>query len=166
MTTADRHECAAALVAAGRPAVVLELGCGNGAALALLVERLPTARLVGVDRSATALTRAAQRLAEPVRSGRVTLLRTAAGGLDLPDGSVDAAFAVDVNLFWTGTATPELATLRRVLRRGGVLHLVVAPPAPNPRVRAGMETALQGAGWTTTAVVERGAVVAVSATPA
>lgn len=165
MTTAERHLCSAGLVAADGPDVVLELGCGNGAALALLAERLPQARLIGVDRSATALARAGRRLGKEVSAGRVALLRSTVAELDLPSASVDAAFAVDVNLFWTGAAVPELAALRRVLRPGGALHLVVAPPAPNPRVRVGMEGALDGAGWRTTAVAERAGLVAVSARP-
>lgn len=161
MTTADRHKCAAELVAAGKPGVVLELGCGPGVLLAMLAERLPGARLVGVDRSATALDRAGRRLAS--LAGRVTLVRSAVAALDLPAGSVDTAVAVDVNLFWTGPATAELAVLGRVLRPGGVLHLVVAPPSPDPRVRAGTQDALARAGWTTTAVTEEGGLVAVSA---
>ncbi len=165
MMPTDRHECAVGLVAAGRPTAVLELGCGPGVTLALLAERVPEARLVGVDRSVTALARAAGRLAEHVATGRVTLLQAAVADLDLPAGSVDVALAVNVNVFWTGAATPELAVLARVLRPGGQLHLVVAPPAPNPRVRAGTEEALRRAGWTTTAVVEVGGLVAVSATP-
>lgn len=157
--------CAAGLVAADGPAVVLELGCGNGAALALLAERLPQARLIGVDRSATALARAGRRLGKEVEAGRVTLLRSAVAELDLPSASVDVALAVDVNLFWTGASVPELTVLRRVLKPGGALHLVVAPPAPNPRVRAGMQAALDGAGWRTTVVAEQAGLVAVSARP-
>lgn len=163
MTTAERHEYAAALVTAGRPGVVLELGCGPGALLELLADRLPEARLVGVDRSATALERAGRRLTGLAAAGRVTLLRSTVAALELPARSVDAAVAVDVNLFWTGAATAELAVLGRVLRPGGVLYLVVAPPAPNPRVRAGTEDALARAGWTTTAVIEAGGLVTVSA---
>ncbi|PYG01942.1 Methyltransferase domain-containing protein [Georgenia satyanarayanai] len=165
MTTAHRHEHAAALVVSAGPAVVLEIGCGNGAVLELLAERLPQARLIGLDRSATALARAAGRLREQVAAGRVTLVQAAIVELGLPAASVDVAVAVNVNVFWTSSAAAELAVLARVLRPGGELHLVVAPPSPDPRVRAGTEGSLRRAGWTTTAVAEHGGVVAVSATP-
>lgn len=172
----DRQRWAVELVAASTPGTVLEIGCGPGAALALLTEALPGARVLGVDRSATAVRRAAARLAEVPGGSRVTLEQVAIADLDLPDAGIDAAFGVNVNVFWTSPARRELAVLRRVLRPGGVLHLVYEPPGPDPWVLEGVEASLASAGWTSTvsrrtpvtvrhAMPTRRHLVAVSAVP-
>ena len=48
--------------------------------------------------------------------------------------SVDVALAVDVNVFWTSDAAPELAVLRRLLVPGG--RLAVCFGADGPRADA------------------------------
>ncbi|QDB79518.1 class I SAM-dependent methyltransferase [Georgenia sp. 311] len=161
----DRHELAVGLVAAREPAAVLEVGCGPGATMARLAGRLPRARFVGIDRSATAIARATARLGEVVGSGRVELRQCALADLDVPDASVDAALAVDVNLFWTSAAVSELAALRRVLRPGGVLHLVFHTPAPGPRVLPRAGRTLERGGWRVTGVAGHGALAALTAAP-
>ncbi len=161
----DRQRWAVDLVAASTPATVLEIGCGPGAALALLTQVLPDARVVGVDRSATAVRRAAARLAEAPGGGAVSLRQAAIADLDLPDGSIDVAFGVNVNVFWTSAAVRELAVLSRVLRPGGVLHLVYEPPGEDPWVVDGVETSLGRAGWSST-VQRRTALTVRNAAPA
>jgi len=151
----DRQRWAVDLVAAAAPASVLEIGCGPGAALALLITRLPETRVVGIDRSETAIGRARARLASQPGRDHVALRQVAIADLDLPDASVDVAFGVNVNVFWTSRAERELAVLRRVLRPGGVLHLVYEPPGPDPWVPAGVETSLKEAGWTWTTRTKR-----------
>jgi SAM-dependent methyltransferase len=58
----------------------------------------------------------------------VTFEQTDLAHLTGHDGAFDKAFAVNVNLFWTGPADPELTTLTRVLRPGGRLLLVYEGP--------------------------------------
>ncbi|MEV0688445.1 class I SAM-dependent methyltransferase [Nocardia sp. NPDC050378] len=53
---------------------VLEVGPGNGASLARMAERLGDGRIVGVERSATALARAGQRCADEIAAGRIRLV--------------------------------------------------------------------------------------------
>lgn len=151
----DRQQWAVDLVAASSPDSVLEIGCGPGAALALLVEKLPDVRVVGIDRSRTAIGRARVRLASQPGGDRVMLHEVAIAELDLPDASIDVAYGVNVNVFWTSRAERELATLRRVLRPGGVLHLVYEPPGPDPWVPEGVESSLRQAGWTWTVRTKR-----------
>lgn len=146
----DRQRWAVDLATASAPGSVLEIGCGPGVALALLAAALPEARVVGVDRSATAVRRAAARLAAVPGGDRVLLLEVAVADLDLPAASVDVALGVNVNVFWTSRAARELAVLARVLRPGGVLHLVYEPPGPDPWVVDGVAASLAVAGWTWT----------------
>jgi protein-L-isoaspartate O-methyltransferase len=121
---------------------VLEIGCGPGVAAALVCERLGNAgRLTAIDRSATAVERTRRRLG----AGRATVEQSDLAGFDAPASSFDKAFAVNVNVFWTGPADAELAVLRSVLRRGGVIRLVYGgPPSGGGRDVAPTVTAALG----------------------
>ena len=134
---------------------ILEIGCGPGAAASLVCERLDTGRLTAIDRSAPAVERARTTNAAHVDAGRLVLDRTELARLDAPPAAFDKAFAVNVNLFWTGPALAEGAVLGRVLRPGAQIHLVYAGPAPGsghemaPKVAAtlrrhGFRTAIRG----------------------
>lgn len=109
---------------------LLEFGCGPGAAAALICDRLTTGRLDAIDRSATAVARTTARNAMHIAAGRLAV-HTASlhelSGLVEP-GSLDAAFGIDVNLFWTGPADRELSALATALRVGGVLLVGYGTP--------------------------------------
>jgi SAM-dependent methyltransferase len=114
---------------------ILEFGCGPGVAAALVADRLDGGRLVAIDRSATAVERTKARNAEHVRSGRVVVQQVELARLGGSSGAFDKAFAVNVNVFWTSPADAECAVLARVLRSGGLVHLVYGGP---PGARAGV----------------------------
>ncbi|MGV9821560.1 class I SAM-dependent methyltransferase [Nocardia xishanensis] len=111
---------------------VLEIGPGSSPSLSLLAERVTDGRVVGVERSATAIARAAQRLGIPpaaqANSGRVGLVHADLARL-LPDQVLDGIdgfdkiLAVNVNVFWTKRPTAELAVVRKLLAPGGGLYL-------------------------------------------
>ena len=107
---------------------VLEIGCGNGAALALVCERLDGGSALGVDRSAVAIDRAKHRLAAQLESGQVDLRLAELLTVDLPLAGFDAVLAVNVNLFWTREPTAELDQLHAALatRRGAAPGLGAA----------------------------------------
>ncbi len=109
---------------------ILEIGCGPGVAASLVCDRLAGGHLTAVDRSATAIARATARNAAHVAAGRVTFRRAELAGLRV-DQPVDKVFAVNVNVFWTGPAGPELTAVRGLLRPDGVVHLVYGA-APGP----------------------------------
>lgn len=132
---------------------LLEFGCGPGVAAALVCARLTSGRLDAVDRSATAVARTTARNAAHIASGRLAV--HTADLHDLPaaitPGSVDAAFGVDVNLFWTGPADPELAALLAALRPGGRLLVVYGTRPGGPtarRVTPGVAATLRAHGFT------------------
>ena len=108
---------------------VLEIGVGPGFAFAGAAARASRGRLIGVDHSDVMIRRAARRNARAIAEGRAELLLTRAEELDLPAGSVDKAYAVNVFMFWRD---PE-AVLRRVLtvlRPGGRVAVTHQPRQP------------------------------------
>lgn len=102
-------------------ATVLEVGCGVGAQLQVLLRRFPDVRYAGVDIVGAQLQRARQLLAEPIAAGRVELIEGSAYQLPFPDASFDGAC-----IFWVlEHLNDHLGVLRevhRVLKPGGVFH--------------------------------------------
>jgi SAM-dependent methyltransferase len=109
---------------------ILEIGCGPGVGVGLVCERLGEGQITGIDRSATAIARAKARNAEHVAAGRALLQRVELAGFWSEPGRFDKAFAVNVNVFWTGRADAEGTVLRSVLQPGGVVRLVYGGPPP------------------------------------
>jgi SAM-dependent methyltransferase len=107
---------------------VLEIGCGPGMAVGLICERLVGGRIVAIDRSATAIGRAAKRNAGHVAAGKAVLRTVALEELqpaDVLEGRerFDKIFAMNVNLFWVRRPTRELDLIKRLLAPGGALYL-------------------------------------------
>jgi SAM-dependent methyltransferase len=128
---------------------VIEVGCGPGVAAAEVCRRLTSGTVVAVDRSGTAIARTAQRNSAAITAGKLATRCVDLTALDLPEDSADAAFAIDVNLFWTRDPAPELAVLQQVLRPDG--RLVIAYGASGPqdpaRVTAAVQEGLRAAGF-------------------
>ncbi|MEV6274133.1 class I SAM-dependent methyltransferase [Nocardia sp. NPDC051832] len=111
---------------------VLEIGPGSSDSIACIAERLDDGRYAGIDRSATAITRAVKRHAALIDSGRVRLAQAGLeqvvpdrviDGIAFASGGFDKILAVNVNLFWTKQPTAELALIRQLLGPGGSLNL-------------------------------------------
>lgn len=106
---------------------VIDIGCGSGALLPHIQQRTPSARVLGVDRSAGMLELAREKHAGP-------LAMMDAQNLDLPDESFDVAVLAYV-LFHIPDPARCLAEVHRVLRPGGMVGVVTwadeEPPAAN-----------------------------------
>lgn len=118
------HEMAArtvavALDAVPAPARVLDLGCGTGAALRVLADRLPAATsLVGIDPAPAMVRTARSRISDP----RVRVEEGTAETLAVDPGSVDLIVTVTSFDHWA----EQLEGLRRCARAldgGGTLVL-------------------------------------------
>lgn len=111
-----------ARVGAERPALVVDLGCGNGPLTLSLAERWPGARIVGVDESPQMLE--AARDADPV--GRVEWVEADVAGLDLGFlGSAPDVIVSNATLQWVPGHLGLLARWAGALAPGGWLAMQV-----------------------------------------
>lgn len=97
---------------------VLDVGCGSGRLTALLAERLPHGKVIGVDASQAMLDVAARELS---RFGlRVSLLRAEAQALSLPSRA-DVIFST-ATFHWVADHGALFASLARNLKPSGRVH--------------------------------------------
>jgi SAM-dependent methyltransferase len=107
---------AAVLADARRPALIVDIGCGDGLATRLAADAAPGHRFVGIDWSADALRQAAAR--------RLTLIRAGVDGAGLPIAAEAADVVIMSELIEHVVDTDSvLEEARRVLRPGGTLLL-------------------------------------------
>lgn len=126
--SAERTRWAVDTLAPNPDDLLLEIGCGPGDAVSLICERLTSGRIVAIDRSATAVSRAAKRNAANVAAGKAVLQTIALEKLnpsDMLQGQerFDKILALNVNLFWTRNPAKELDLIRGMLAPGGALYL-------------------------------------------
>lgn len=108
----ERHRCDGA---------VLDVGCGTGEITARLAETFPAASFIGVDLEPPHLDQAAARCA-PFGS-RVRFQTADAYALPFPDEHFDLVVCRHM-LQAVPDAPRAMAEMRRVLRRGGRMHLI------------------------------------------
>jgi SAM-dependent methyltransferase len=122
----------------------------------LVCARLASGHLFAVDRSPVAVARTARRNAGHVTAGRLTVQQSALADLTVPPGTIDAAYAINVNVFWTDPDDPAVATLARTLRPGGRLLVLYGADGPTTgsRLTDPIVAAMSAAGLADVAVVE------------
>jgi ubiquinone/menaquinone biosynthesis C-methylase UbiE len=96
---------------------VLEIGCGRGAGVQLLLERFGVSHVHAIDLDPRQIHRAQQRLAGKYRD-RVTLSVGSAETLDFPDATFDAVFDFGM-LHHVPDWQAAIAEIRRILKPGG-----------------------------------------------
>jgi cyclopropane fatty-acyl-phospholipid synthase-like methyltransferase len=127
---------------------ILEIGCGPGVAVSLVCGQLAGGSITAIDRSATAIKRAAERNAGHIASGKAVLRQVDLAALTLPGQRFNKIFAVNVNLFWARPADAEWLAVKDHLHDDGVVHLFYDTP--------GQEKAHQVASAVTAALKEHG----------
>jgi SAM-dependent methyltransferase len=127
-SAADRQRWVVQTLAVGPADRLLEIGCGGGTATALVAERLVTGHILAVDRAAAAVRRARERNTAPIGAGNVEVRQLDITAAELPEGSFDTVFAVNVSLFWLATPPGLLDRIGRLLVPGGTLHVFAERP--------------------------------------
>lgn len=126
---------------------ILEVGCGNGAAVALICQKLRTGRIVAIDRSTPMIALAKQRNEKHVAEGRASFRAIDLVALPAAE-TFNKIFAVNVNTFWRRPVVRELMVLKKLLRPKGSLYLFFESPAPRAQELAGkLVRALEPNGW-------------------
>ncbi len=145
----DRVRWALEVIDPGPADDLLEIGCGAGVAASLVCARLRSGRLLAVDRSPVAVERTARRNQDHVAAGRLAVRQSELHALDVSAAEFDAAYAIDVNVFWTRQPGPELTVLARALRPSGRLLVLYGSGGPTPagRVTGAVTTALRQEGF-------------------
>jgi ubiquinone/menaquinone biosynthesis C-methylase UbiE len=110
-------------------AVVVDVGCGTGAALRHAASQVTDGRLIGVDPVARMLEIARERTAEHPAAARIAFRLGAAEELPVDDAAADVVLAFDSFDHWSDRAQ-GLHETRRILRPGG--RLVVVKDASVP----------------------------------
>lgn len=109
------HDAVIARLANLQPTMVLDLGCGTGQLTRRLVERFPSALVVGVDYSAGMLTEATDRVGDGA-----SLLQADAHVLPLRPASVDVIVCTE-SFHWYRNQQQVVAGLAEILRPSGQL---------------------------------------------
>ena len=126
----------------------MEIGCGQGVAVAAICQRLTQGTILAVDRSATAIAAARRRNRDHIEAGKARFETVALADMAVAVKRFDKIFAINVNLFWRD-ASRELEIVRRLLVPGGRLHLIYEPPTMAQLDRIARETvrALEAGGF-------------------
>ncbi len=108
---------------------VLEIGCGTGSLLMAVKKQHPRVEVVGLDPDAKALERATRKA--KAASLSIALDQGFSDTLPYPDASFDRVFSCFMfhHLQDKGEKQRTLREVRRVLKRGGSLHLLDFAPA-------------------------------------
>ncbi|MCW2956785.1 MAG: Methyltransferase type 12 [Thermoleophilia bacterium] len=134
---------------------VLELGFGNGQAVALAHKRIaPDGHVHAVDQSEIQVNRASTSHSWATKQGLVSFQHAPVADAVLEPAHFDVAFANNLNLFWTGPAAAELATVAAALKPGGSFYLFYEEPRPARALEVGAKVLanLTAAGWSTEVV--------------
>lgn len=108
---------------AQNPARVVDLGCGGGRNLAVLLKKYPTAHVDGVDYSPLSVEKARTYNRAAVDAGRCAVTEASVVSLPMEAGTFDLAAAFETIYFWPGLEAC-FTEVRRILKPGGRFLIV------------------------------------------
>ncbi|MDR6125134.1 ubiquinone/menaquinone biosynthesis C-methylase UbiE [Bacillus sp. SLBN-46] len=97
---------------------VLELGCGAGFAMKMILEQTLADQVVGLDLSRTVIRSAALRNKKAINEGRAKLVQANVEKLPFQNEHFDKVFSIHTIYFWDNIAE-TISEIYRVLKPGG-----------------------------------------------
>ncbi|MCH9688145.1 MAG: class I SAM-dependent methyltransferase [Deltaproteobacteria bacterium] len=138
------NRLAIAALALDPEAIIVDIGCGTGAALRQAAPQVTQGRLIGIDPIDRMVEIARERCRAHPHGARIEIRQGPAEALPVEDGVADLVLAFDSYDHWNDTAA-GFAEVRRILRPQG--RLVVVKDGGIPGDRAGFIAALAPAGF-------------------
>lgn len=102
---------------------VLDIGCGGGAALMRMSERIGNGHLTGVDYSPVSVQESREKNEKDIRSGKMEIVEASVEKLPFDDEQFDKITTVESFYFWPDPQE-NLKEVRRVLKKGGTFLLI------------------------------------------
>ena len=102
---------------------VLDIGCGGGATLHRMAEKVTSGHVTGVDYSDVSVETSRRNNEKNIRSGKMDVLEGSVENLPFADDSFDKIITVESFYFWP-EPQENLKEVRRVLKEGGTFLLV------------------------------------------
>ena len=102
---------------------LLDIGCGGGATLKRMGEKITTGHLTGVDYSPVSVKTSLKTNRQDVESGKMKVLEGSVEALPFADDGFDKIITVESFYFWPDPQE-NLKEVRRVLKAGGIFLLV------------------------------------------
>jgi SAM-dependent methyltransferase len=106
--------------------VILEIGCGNGAAVTLIGEQLVTGHITAIDRSAKMIALARKNNRQFLECGKAEILHASVESSELPS-NFSKIFLFNLNVFWMDPVA-ELAAVGKALSASGQFYIFHNPP--------------------------------------
>lgn len=108
-----------------RNETILELGCGAGYAMKLLLEQLAVSHVVGLDLSKSILRSATIRNRNEISKGRVRLVQGNVNHLDFQDGYFSKVYSIHSVYFWENLPK-TISDIYRILKSEGTVVLTLS----------------------------------------
>ena len=102
---------------------VLDIGCGGGATLHRMAEKVTSGHVTGVDYSDVSVETSRRNNEKNIKSGKMDVLEGSVENLPFADDSFDKIITVESFYFWPDPQE-NLKEVRRVLKKGGTFLLV------------------------------------------
>ena len=102
---------------------VLDIGCGGGATLHRMAEKVTSGHVTGVDYSDVSVETSRRNNEKNIKSGKMDVLEGSVENLPFADDSFDKIITVESFYFWPDPQE-NLKEVRRVLKEGGTFLLV------------------------------------------
>lgn len=103
--------------------IVLDIGCGGGAALKRLSKRIDGGKLYGIDYSEVSVEASLNENRADVDSGKMEIHQGSVSDMPFPDAMFDAIITVESYYFWPDLEN-DMKEVFRVLKPGGTFMLI------------------------------------------